>query len=169
MAKIERKYLAHYLDAKPNNTTPEWVRLGKDLEELSVELSPATETKTNILGETSTTVSSYEVSASVEPFYADMGDALFDLLQGIIDDRKTLDDCKTSYLEVQTWNGTGGSYVAYKETAVLEVTSYGGDTTGYAIPFTIHPQGDRVKGTFNPTTKTFTAGTAPARGESVDE
>lgn len=163
MAKIERKYLAHYLDAKPSGTAPEWTRLGKDLEELSVELSPSVETKNNILGETSTIVSSYEVSASVEPFYADKDDPLYEMLQGIVDGRKTLDECKTSYLEVQTWDGTGGSYTAYKETAVLEVTSYGGDTTGYAIPFTIHLQGDRVKGTFNPATKTFTV------GENVDE
>ena len=55
-------------------------------------------------------------------------------------------------------NATPGSYVAYKEDAVIEVSSYGGDTTGYQIPFNIHYKGNRVKGKFVLDTKTFTAG-----------
>ena len=41
MAKIERKYMAHYLDAaRPGNASgPAYVRIGKDLEEYSPELS----------------------------------------------------------------------------------------------------------------------------------
>ena len=38
----------------------------------------------------------------------------------------------------------------------IEVTSYGGDTTGYQIPFTLHYTGEKVKGTFNVSTRTFT-------------
>ena len=34
---------------------------------------------------------------------------------------------------------------------------FGGDTTGYQIPFTIHYTGEKVKGTFNVSTRTFTA------------
>ena len=44
-----------------------------------------------------------------------------------------------------------------KEAVYIEVTSYGGDTTGYQIPFTIHYTGEKVNGTFNISTKTFTA------------
>ena len=50
----------------------------------------------------------------------------------------------------------GGAYPAIKEEAYIEVTSYGGDTTGYQIPFTLHFTGVRTKGTFNVSTKTFT-------------
>jgi len=45
-----------------------------------------------------------------------------------------------------------------KEEAYIEITSYGGDTTGYQIPFTIHYTGEKVKGTFDVSSKTFTAG-----------
>ena len=42
MPRIERKYMAHYLDAaKPSAVpgTPSYVRLGKDLEEYSPDMS----------------------------------------------------------------------------------------------------------------------------------
>ena len=40
----------------------------------------------------------------------------------------------------------------------LAVSSYGGDTTGYQIPFNVHYTGVKTKGTFNPATKAFTEG-----------
>lgn len=156
MGKIERKYLAHYINCTPS-TTATYERIGRDLEEYSVELNAEVETKKNILGEVSTNISSYEAQGSVEPYYADADTDLFKLLQGIVDNRKTLDDVKTDAVEVHTWEeATGGAYTAYKESVMLEVVSYGGDTTGYQIPFNVHYLGDRVKGTFNPSTKTFT-------------
>ena len=79
-------------------------------------------------------------------------------LQEIIDKRLTLDDLKTSVVEVHLWDEgeTSGAYVAYKEDVIIEVSSYGGDTTGYQIPFNVHHTGNRVKGTFNLTSRTFT-------------
>ena len=50
--KIERKYMAHYLNAhfaNDSDGTAEYVRLGKDLEEYSPELSANVEKKQNIL------------------------------------------------------------------------------------------------------------------------
>ena len=157
MAKIDRKYLAHYIDAgKPG--AEEYQRLGKDLEEYSPEMSAQVDTKKNILGETSILISGYEKTASVEPYYAEEGDLLFEKLQEIIDEGKVLDDLKTTVVEVKLWkNADGENYEAYKEDAYIEVTSYGGDTTGYQIPFTLHYTGNKVKGTFNIQTKTFTA------------
>ncbi|MDE6500472.1 MAG: hypothetical protein K2L10_00065 [Ruminococcus sp.] len=163
MAKIERKLLAHFLNATPSKEGASYYRLGKDLEEYSVELSAESETKKNILGEVSTVISSYEATGNVEPYYADKNDEIYAFLQDIIDNRKVLDDVKTDTVEVHLWEAVNGEnseesnvFVAYKETAVIEVTSYGGDTTGYQIPFTVHYQGDRVKGKFNISTKTFT-------------
>lgn len=160
MAKIERKFLAHYINVTPNTESETYHRLGKDLEELSIELSPEVNTRKNILGETSTDISSYEVSSSVEPYYANEGDGLHAFLQDIIDERKVLDDVKTDVIEVHLWEETennSGIFTAYKESAMIEVTSYGGDNTGYQIPFNIHYCGDRVKGNFNTKTKAFTS------------
>lgn len=159
MAKIERKYLAHFINAAASGAEAAYVRLGKDLEEYSPEMSAQVDTKKNILGETSILISSYEKTGTVEPYYAEKGDALFDRLQTIIDEQQVLDDLKTDVVEVKLWEGeeNATSFPAYKEDAYIEVTSYGGDTTGYQIPFNLHYTGNKVKGTFDVSTKTFTA------------
>lgn len=154
--KIERKYLAHYINTSDTGTAA-YERLGKDLEEYNTEMSANVEKKTNILGETTVTINSYQKQVGVTPFYAEKGSALFLRLQSIVDEGKVLDDLKTDVVDVHLWEETsGGSYEAYREEAYIEVSSYGGDTTGYQIAFNLHFTGVRTKGTFNPTTKTFT-------------
>ncbi|MBE6129556.1 MAG: hypothetical protein E7185_09805 [Erysipelotrichaceae bacterium] len=155
---IERKYLAHYINCTPSAQTATYERIGKDLEEYNVELNAEVEKKKNILGETSIKLSSYEVQGTVEPFYAEIGSDLFTFLQDLVDNRKVLDAVKTDMVEVHTWETpTSNAYPAIKEEVYIEVTSYGGDTTGYQIPFNVHYTGKRTSGTFNPTTKAFAA------------
>ena len=157
MAKIERKYLAHYINAAADAEEAVYERLGKDLEEFSPEMAAQVETKKNILGESSILISSYEKTAAVEPYYAEEGSRLFEKLQDIIDNSLVLDSLKTDVVEVKLWNSAGeGVYPAIMEEAYIEVTSYGGDTTGYQIPFTLHYTGKKTKGSFNVSTKTFT-------------
>ena len=156
MAKIERKYLAHYIDVGTNNV-PNYERLGNDLEEYSPEMSAQVETKKNILGESSVVISGYEKTAKVETYYADSGTGLFNRLQQIIDDGLVLEDLKTKVVEVKLWESqNAGAYPAICEEAYIEVNTYGGDTTGYQIPFTLHFTGVREKGTFDVSSKTFT-------------
>lgn len=160
MPKIERKYLAHFINtAAPSAEAAVYERLGKDLEEYSTEMAAQVDTKKNILGETSIQISGYEKTGSIEPYYAESGTGLFTRLQDIVDNQLVLDDLKTDVVEVKLWEGEGDAttFPAYKEEAYIEVTSYGGDTTGYQIPFTLHYTGVRVKGTFDASTKTFTA------------
>lgn len=160
IGKIKRQWMANYIDsATPATAKPVYVRLGADLEEYNVEMNANVDAKNNILGETSVVLDSYQPQASVEPYYAVIGDPMFERLQGIVDERQTLDDLKTSVVEVHLWeeiSEAAGTFVAYKEDAIIEVSSYGGDTTGYQIPFNVHHTGNRVKGTFNVSTKTFT-------------
>jgi hypothetical protein len=158
--KIKRKYLAHYVDSSVTPATPVYNRLGADLEEYKEELNPNVEKKKNILGENSVIIDSYEPQSSVEPYYAVVGDPLFVRLLAIAEERQTLDDLKTTVVDVHLWEEdatTAGSYVAYKEDAVFEVSSVGGDSTGLQIPFNLHKTGNRVKGLFALATKTFTA------------
>ena len=154
--KIERKYLALYINTATDGDAV-YERLGKDLEEFSPELSAQVDTKKNILGETSILISSYEKTAAVEPYYAEVGSALFDRLQAIIDEAQVLDALKTDVVEVKLWKESDGKFEAIREEAYIAVTSYGGDTTGYQIPFTLHYTGCKEKGTFDVTTKKFTA------------
>ena len=159
---IERKYLAHFLDATFNGATANYVRLGKDLEEYNEDLSPDVETSKNILGETSVRHNGYDVSADVEPFYAEYSDALTTKLFEIANGRKTGDACKTTMVDVLmsapgTEGGTPTVIWAYKEDVYVIPTSVGGDTSGVQIPFTIHKAGNRVSVTWNPSTNSISA------------
>ena len=157
MGKIERKYLAHYINTAENGEAV-YERLGKDLEEFSPELAAQVDTKRNILGETAIVISGYEKTGAVEPFYAEEGSGLFQRLQNIVDGNLVLDQLKTDVVEVKLWKSEDGtSYPAIREEAYIEVVSYGGDTTGYQIPFNLHFTGHKEAGTFDVTTKVFTA------------
>lgn len=161
-AKIERKYMAHYLDtanlATTTPTTASYYRIGEDLEEYNVDMNPDTELVKNILGSTRFDHKGYEPSADADPFYARSGDNLFEALQTIIDNRHTGDQCKTTALEVHLWEAgeSSGTYVAYSQPCYVVPTSYGGDTSGYQIPFTVNYVGERTKGKFATATSAFT-------------
>ena len=121
------------------------------------ELSANVEKKSNILGETSVTIDSYQKQGEVSPYYAEKDDPLFTRLQAIIDGDLVLDDLKTDIVEVKLWGeASAGAYPAIKEECYIEVSSYGGDTTGYQIPFNVHYTGVKTKGTFDVSKKTFT-------------
>ena len=73
MAKLNREALAHYLDysfgLEAESAT--WEIIGDDIEEMSVEMNPDTETLKNILGQTKTRDNGYEPTMDADPFYAD--------------------------------------------------------------------------------------------------
>ena len=155
--KIERRYMAHYLNAAFGKGEASYTRLGSDLEEYSPELSANVEKKSNILGQTSVVIDSYQKQGEVTPYYAEAGDPLFEKLQAIIDGDLVLNELKNDMVEVKIWgeNASGG-YPAVREECYIEVVSYGGDTTGYQIPFNVHYTGVKTKGSFDPATKKFT-------------
>lgn len=162
--KAERKYLATYLDAAFDTTyaKPNYVRLGKDLEEFSEELNPNVETKNNILGEKSVAHSGYDVSSDVNPFYYEYDDALSEKVMDIAMNRLAGDACKTTKVDVILKPGATAADAptvvsAWREDVYVIPNSVGGDTSGVQTPFTIHNTGIRVKGTFDLNAKTFTA------------
>ena len=150
--KMQRKFFQSYVDTSMNGTTASYYRLGKDLEEFNIEMNPDTETGKNILGESTFTHNGYEISASAEPFYAREGDKLFEALQNIIDTGAQYDGCATTFLEVHLWEDgtTSGTYKAYRQPCFLVPTSYGGDTSGYQIPFDVTYVGEKKAGWFTP-------------------
>ena len=161
--KAERKYLAHYLDGNFDLTYVDtnYVRIGKDLEEFVVELSPNIETKANILGENSVLHTGYETTASADPVYYEYDDILTEKIMEIAMLRKSADSCKTSYVEVLLKPGTTSSDAptvvrAVREDVLLIPTSYGGDTSGVQVPFTINFNGNRVEGDWDIESRTFT-------------
>lgn len=161
--KAERKYLAHYLDANFDTTysNPDYVRIGKDLEDFSVELSPIIETKANIIGENSVIHNGYETSATADPVYYEYDDGLTEKIMEIAMLRKSGDACKTSYVEVLLKPGASSEEQptvvrAVREDVLLIPQSYGGDTSGVQLPFTVNFNGNRVEGTWDIATRKFT-------------
>ena len=146
--KLERKAYALYLDSAFNaEGLGNWFLIGKDIEDMSVELNPQTESVKNILGETSVKDSGYEPSVTADPYYANPDDAIYPKIKEIAMERKKGDACKTKVLEVIIKDTGDPTHEAYTEDVIVKPTSYGGDTTGFAIPFQIHFDGNRQKGT----------------------
>lgn len=164
MSKIERKYLAHFLDASFGGGTLNYVRLGKDLEEYNEDLNPDVEVKKNIWGEQNVRHNGYEVQSEVDPFYAYTGDPLFEKIIDIANERKTGDDCKTTKVDVLL-NADGTVEWAYREDVYVVPTSVGGDTSGVQVPYTLYNAGNRVKGTWDTSTKTFAPTTEQQSGD----
>lgn len=153
--KVERKYLAHFIDSSFGDATTTYVRLGKDLEEYNIELNPDIETKSNILGESSNVVKGYEPTGSVDTFYAYEGDPMFTQLAKIANERLTGTALQTTVVDVLV-DSTSTVTWAYCEDVVVLPQSIGGDGAGVQIPFEINYNGNRKAGTFDMTTKAFT-------------
>ena len=157
--KIERKYMAHFFERGVLVPVPPaiaaWAMTWKNIPR---NFPPMWKRKIISWDQTSVTIDSYQKQGEVAPYYAEKNDPLFEKLQAIIDGDLTLDDLKTDIVEVKLWGeASANAYPAIKEECYIEIVSYGGDTTGYQIPFNVHYTGVKTKGTFNLTTKTFTA------------
>lgn len=153
-AKFERQYLLHYIDSSFGGTAA-YVRLGKDLEEYNIEMNADVETKKNIWNETSNTLKGYEPSSEVETYYARKGDALYTQLSSIVNNRSTGSEIETNVVDILI-ESDGTQVFAYKEDAIVIPKSIGGDGGGVNIPFEIKYNGNRVAGTWDNSTKTFT-------------
>ena len=147
MAKLARKALAHYIDGSFGGSgSPKWYLIGKDIDDMSVELNPDTESTENILGETTAKDNGYEVSMSADPYYADPADEIYAKIKDIAMNRLKGDECKTKILEVVIDKETG-PFDAWIEDCIVKPQSYGGDTSGVGIPFDVMFNGNRKQGT----------------------
>ncbi len=160
VGKLKRSYLLHYIDASFGESTPQWFLIGKDIEEMAVELNPDTEQVKNILDETVTKDNGYEPSVAAETYYANTDDSIYEKLRDIAMNRLTGEDCKTKILEVIMDTKTG-PYKAWQEDCIVKPQSYGGGQGGVNIPFNISFDGNRKQGTATITDKvpTFTTTT----------
>lgn len=145
--KLKRSHLIHFVDAGMAKGSPEWFKIGKDVEDMSIDMGVDTETKKNILDETTIVDNGYEPTVAVDTYYADTNDAIYDPLVNIAMNRETGDACKSKVLEVLIEDTEATSHRAWIEDAVIKPTSYGGAQGGVQIPFTIGFDGNRKEGT----------------------
>lgn len=147
--KLGRSALLHYLDTgfdtSTADTAADWFLIGKDVEDMSVNLNPSITTKKNILDETSVDDEGYEPSFDVDTYYANPSDgAFYDKIKNIAMSRLTGDDCKTKVLEVLV-DMTEGPYEAWVEDVIVKPQTYGGAQGGVRIPYQVAFCGNRKK------------------------
>lgn len=147
--KLKRSALLHYINTNfsASLTGAAWSLIGKDVEDLSVELNPDVETVKNILDETSVNDNGYEPSFDVDTYYADPSDGeIYTKLKDIAMNRRTGEECRTLILEVLI-DKTEGPFDAWAEEAIIKPSSYGGAQGGVRIPYTVTFCGGRQQGT----------------------
>lgn len=157
--KIKRKDVMHFANVG-TKSEPEWEQVGDGIEELTREMNNNVEAKTDITGNTSVTVSKGNQVSSVSPFKAKKESKLFQKLYQIYTDDLELSDVEMEFLEVSVFDEISeGLYSAIKQNAAIDLKSFGGPTTGLEMPFDINYMGEKEKGNFDPTTKTYTKST----------
>lgn len=162
--KLTRGAYRTFLDATFGGVgTPKWWKIGKDMEEMSVELNPDVSSVKNIWDETSVQDNGYEPSADADPYYANPEDEIYPKLLDIAMNRLKGDSCKTKILEVMVEDTNATNHKAWTEDVVVKVSSYGGGTSGVNMPFTITFDGNRKEGyvTIEDGTPVFKEGAIP--------
>lgn len=136
--------------------------LGKDSDDMSIDMNPDTETIKNVQGETTFVNNGYTPSMSNE-YIARKEDAIYPHIQYIADNL-AVDDEHTSAtmivatldIEVSKTGTATATGSGYSVPVKIVVDNDGGSTSGYAIPFTINEDGGRTQGTVSVENKTPT-------------
>lgn len=157
VGQLKRKYHLFYVDANMGSGTANWFLVGRDIEDMSVELNPSVNSFENILGDTVVNDEGYAPSVGVDTYYANTGDAIYEPLLNIAMNRLSGEECKTKLLEVVI-DTVEGPHKAWQEDCVIKPQSYGGKGN-FNIPYNVHPNGNRVSGTATLSNRvpTFTA------------
>ncbi len=144
----------HYADSH----TPDWYPIGEDNDEITRERNDSVDGKKNVLGHTIFTVTKGAQTTEIDPVKIRGNDKLSYLLYMInkydlVNEKAKLTGMEVFYADEQS----SGVYGAWTEGVMIEGKSWGGNVEATQSPMTIHWDGKKVHGTFEPKTKTFTA------------
>lgn len=162
--KAERKLLVTCVNVGDSITvdggTPEWQPVGVGVEESSIEYNPDTETITDILGITETTVNKLEVTQSLEPMTIRGGSKLAAKVYEQIKYNKLSEMSMWEVMQIHAYVGSEGAYEAeVHKNCTLTPQSLGG-SANVDMPIEISFSNDKVHGTVDNykygTTITFT-------------
>jgi hypothetical protein len=160
--RLKRSALIHYVKPASGSLSSDYFRIGKDIDDMPVDMNGTFETKKNILGETSVSDTGYEPSVSVSPYMADTSDSIYPFLLDLAMNRKSGEDCKAKFLEVLVENTEATKHKAWEEDCYIEIESYGEGIEGLPIRYVIHPAGNRIAGSVTLSDKVPTfSNTAP--------
>lgn len=147
-----------YLDTTPSGETRLYARIGTGVTTVTPAFNPTVKTVQyiNMLSSKNTkTAYNKQFAISGERV---VGDAAMDFIMSLAE--KVGADCETTLVSYNTWDTeTTGSYPAKLYSVMISVandgTLAGGDTQ--AVEATMYVNSEATEGTFNPTTKVFTA------------
>lgn len=157
-----RDELLSYMDTGAGEEKYELI--GEGFSELTENLNPKTK-DSNYIHQRSGTSSVIGYAPTFD-FTAelDKGDPVAVYIAEIGRERKVGAECETNIVNVYTWmpGTTAGTQVAYQQKIAIKVDNSGSGAGGEAMALTgsLLYKGDAVKGEWNPTTKTFKAGTS---------
>ena len=151
--KAARKLLKTYVNVGESGS-PEWFLVGRGVEESAIELNPETETITDILGITETSVTKWEPAQSFEPFTVRGGSKLAFKLHEIWVNKQP--ELLSQFEVLIAYNYVGAESDGYEaevqKNCTINITSIGG--SAYVdMPIEITYSNDSTKGTV-----TFTDG-----------
>ncbi len=161
MGKLARGVRVIWLSFDEN----EWTPIGKDMDDMSMELNPDVSQTKNVLGDTVVEHNGYTPSLDND-YIARSEDAIYPKLEKIANELLTDEDSTTAYLieatltdEVKESDTTTLTGTGYKTQGIVSVNSTGGSTSGYTISFNWQQNGARTQGTVSVTNRvpTFTA------------
>ena len=159
--KAPRKLLMTYVDVS-DSETPEWELVGRGVEESAIELNPSTETVTDILGITDTSVTNWEPNQSFDPNTVKGGSKLNFKLHEIWQNKTPELLSKFNVLIVYAYIGEKNNFEAeVQKNCTINITSIGG--SAYVdMPIEISFSNDSTKGTVTIAAgvPTFTAASA---------
>lgn len=160
MPKLKREAHALYIKPASGALSQNYFLVGKGIDDMSVEMNGSFEQTKDVTGEVSVSDTGYQPQVSVEPYHANTDDSIYTFLKDLALNRKSGDDCKVKILEVLIDTTDGVKYDAWEEDGKVEITSYGGDTSGMGINYNLWYDGNRTQGkaTISAKVPTFTPG-----------
>ena len=128
--QAERKLLRIAVDVSEGTGSPLWQILGKDIESSDMETNPDTQSKSDILGNTTTRVNKFEISQTLDPFTVEKGSELHDILL-----KKLLRNAKSEFSQFNImvmygWlsDAKGNIYAEIHKNSTIVPTKIGGDS-----------------------------------------
>ena len=145
---VDRKLLILYLNTG-NKTAPVWSPIGKRVEDSSMEYDYSEESKTDIFGNTYTTMKKPTITQSFEPCEMDSGDvAQMKIWNQSIKDQDVAAMAANDLLVVHAYAGTADTAVFAEryESCMVKPASLGG-SANVGMPIDVTFGGTRTTGT----------------------
>lgn len=134
-----------------------WYPIGEDNESLTRTRNNNVTQRKNVLGKTKATVAKGNQITTVDPFMIDVDSALAAELYEIDKLDKQLDQLKYSFMEVSLFDEVEPQkYAAWKQEAIIDLKSWGGNNDGLYAPFDVVWTGDRTAGIYDQALNSFT-------------